>query len=213
MKKRKRKLTLAALLLCLIAVVCIMFSACDVKEIVDVDSEELAVIENDSIFVYPEPVVSYINARPLKIAISKQSKDTDVLCYVSSNPLSGAKEEVQLYSGQMPTYLTVDQFSFHSDVAGAHCVTMKVSDDAVKIEWLPFIGSANGWEKIDEDRYFEAVIKEGNNIVGYVLCRYQYVADGGWKLHTLLSRVFPEVNGKYQKVTENYLQQLAESAV
>ncbi len=207
--KRNAKFDLVCLLLCFIMVACAMLSACN-NEIVSNSSDELVDVKMRAIAVYSSAFPG-----PIVLVVNPKENLAQVFCYVSVDPLDGNKEEVQLCDEKMYRYGYEDKFTFHADVEGAHCVAKQVAEDsnATTIRWLPFVGSANGWVEIYEDRYLEAVIKENGSIVGYVLCRYHHVRETDWVLQTLLSVEFPKVNGRYQNITEEYLQQLAKSVM
>lgn len=199
------------LLLCLILAVGVMLSACDNGKIVSKPSLNMVSSTNS----YMSPFSSYSAGRPLSLTIEPDERDAQVFCYVSADPSKGCKEEVQPCDEKMPNAYYVKNFTFNANVDGAHCVTKQVSENGnvTAISWLPFVGSANGWKEIDEDRYLEAIVKVDGHIVGYTLTCYRYIAKETWRLVLLAEEEFPQVRGQYQNITEKYLRQLAASIV
>ena len=75
------------------------------------------------------------------------------------------------------------------------------------------VGEETSWQVIIEQSvdmdYVDIVVKVNKNIIGYVVIKINRVGDS-WLNYTptiLKSVTFPKVNGRYQKVTEEYVQQ------
>ncbi len=221
--KRTAKSALVCLLLCFIMVACVMLSACNTDdEIVSKLSLDIIRITKNGLKGVSTSYVSPNADAPISFEIQPHQLDAQVYFYISADPLSDAKEEVQLCEEEMPDYPNIDEFTFHANVEGAYCVTKQVREfidyyDIITIKWLPFVGSDNGWVEIRGNRYLEVVIKVDSHIVDYILLGYinpdeEYVEDV-WGLDILAAHDFPQVDGKYQNVTEEYLQKLAKIAL
>lgn len=79
-------------------------------------------------------------------------------------------------------------------------------DDQGWIFWSPLA------EGIVESATIDYRIREGNHIIGYGVIGISS-KDGYYSAKLLLSAGFPKVDGKYQKVTENKLQEMREEIV
>ena len=152
---------------------------------------------------------------------------------VGSNIVDESKRTVRLQTQGM-IEIELDAWCFTFGVPNNRIIVKYTGDDAndvtftCKTNAASLFGGDNGWhqEKIlyptesviwwdsecPDQAFIDVVVRKDGNIIGYALVSIRKTEGLDYKARVTESAIFPIVNGKYQNITDSYVETLLEKA-